>query len=441
MGKMGISGIREMELLEKIGFTRTAGTPEEEKAANILADEIRAIGCEPVIDPFEIEDANIITASLEILEPYQKTYEVTGYKCAKSTPVEGIVADFVYVENMIDVNLKNVKDKIVLVNGRVGMDAYKKLIKAEVAGFVSMNGTLIDRVEETDLDIRKIRKTLEMHGLTTAVNVRIADAFEMIQKKASKAKVVLDNQNVTLTSHNVYTEVKGTEYPDEVIMMGAHYDSVPFSQGVYDNGAGSVTIMEALRYFKANPPKRTVKFAWFGSEEIGLEGSKHYVKAYKEEAEKYVLMVNVDVGGIVLGSDCGIVTGPECLTHFVDYFMKTEGYPVRIEQDNYSSDCVPFADAGVPAISFCRFAAPGAEFMHTRHDCLKFLSGDVLEQTATHVTAFTDKMANAVAFPVPHKIPEKIVEKIDNYLFKKEIEEVEKKKKKEENKDEKKEEK
>ena len=431
---MQISGQREMELLQKIGFIRTAGTAEEEKAANILADEIRAIGCEPVIEPFEIEDANVITASLEILEPYQKTYEVTGYKCAKSTPAEGIVADFVYVENMIDVNLKDAKGKIVLVNGIVGMDAYKKLLKAEVAAFITMNGSLLDRLEESDLNTRKIRKTLEVQGLATAVNVRISDAFEMLQKKASKAKIVLDNQNVTLTSHNVYTEIKGTEYPDEIIVIGAHYDSVPFSTGVYDNGAGSVTIMETLRHFKENPPKRTIKFAWFGSEEIGLEGSKHYVKVNKEAFDKYQLMINVDVGGTVIGSDCSIVTGPECLAHFTDYFMKTEGYPVRVENDNYSSDCVPFADAGVPAISFCRFAPDGAGFMHSRHDVLKYLSADVLQQSATHITAFADKMANAKAFPVPHKIPDSIVEKIDKYLFKKEMEEAEKKKKENEEK-------
>ena len=64
--------------------------------------------------------------------------------------------------------------------------------------------------------------------------------------------------------------------------FGAHYDSVDFSKGVYDNGAGSVINMEILRYFKENPPKRTLKFMWYGSEEIGLEGSWAYVKAHKE---------------------------------------------------------------------------------------------------------------------------------------------------------------
>lgn len=417
-----------MELLKKIGFIRTAGTEEELKAAEILAEEIRSIGCEPEIEPFEIEDANIVKATLEVVEPYQKVYEVTGYKCAESTPEEGITAELIYAENMLDVNLANAKGKFVLVNGRVNMECYKRLIKAQVAGFITMSGTLLDKLEETDLDTRKIRSVMQMQGTTTAVNIRIADAFEMLQKKASKVKIVLDNQNVTLTSHNVYTEIKGTDFPEEIISFGAHFDSVPFSTGVYDNGAGSVIIMEALRYFKENPPKRTVKFMWYGSEEIGLEGSKHYVKKYKDDLEQHALMINVDVGGCVIGSEMCFVTGPECLTHYVDYFMKTEGYAVRVEQDIYSSDCIPFADNGVPALSFCRFAPDGGAFIHCRHDVIDYLSEDSLEKTAAYVIAFSEKMINATAFPVPHQIPDNIVEKVDKYLFKKDMEEAEKKK-------------
>lgn len=418
---MEISGTREMELLERIGFVRTAGSKEEEKAAHLLADEIESIGCKAKIEPFKIQDADIVKASLTVLQPYKKEYQVTGYKCAKSTPEEGITADLIYAENMLDVNLAEAKGKVVLVNGRVGMDAYKKLIKAQVAGFISMQGTLLDRVEETDLDTRKIRKNLETQGLTSAVNIRIGDAFEMVEKGASKVNLVLDNKNVTLTSHNVYAEIKGTTYPEEIVSFGAHYDSVPFSTGVYDNGAGSVIIMEALRYFKANPPKRTVKFMWYGSEEIGLEGSKHYVKKYAKDLEKHQLMINVDVAGSVLGSESCMVTGPECLSHFTDYFMKTEGYAVRVKQDIYSSDCIPFADAKVPAMSFCRFAPEGGAFIHNRNDVIKYLAPDKLQKTTEYVVKFGEKMINATAFPVPHEIPDNIVEKVDKYLFKKEM--------------------
>ena len=68
---MEICGKREMELLEKIGFTRIAGSPEEEKAAQILKEEVEKIGVPVIVEPFEIEQGIVEKATLEILEPFQ----------------------------------------------------------------------------------------------------------------------------------------------------------------------------------------------------------------------------------------------------------------------------------------------------------------------------------------------------------------------------------
>ena len=95
---MEICGKREMELLEKIGFTRIAGSPEEEKAAQILKAECDAIGVPAIIEPFEIEQGIVEEAVLEILEPFHQEYPVTGYQCAENTPEGGLTAEFVYVE-------------------------------------------------------------------------------------------------------------------------------------------------------------------------------------------------------------------------------------------------------------------------------------------------------------------------------------------------------
>ena len=153
---MEICGKREMELLEKIGFTRIAGSPEEEKAAQILKAECDAIGVPAIIEPFEIEQGIVEEATLEILEPFQQEYPVTGYQCAENTPEGGLTAEFVYVENATDVDLQDVQGKIVLVNGFMRVPLYKKLMKAGVAGIVTMEGELRDRREETDLSTRKL---------------------------------------------------------------------------------------------------------------------------------------------------------------------------------------------------------------------------------------------------------------------------------------------
>lgn len=416
---------REFELLQKIGFVRTAGSPEERKAAEILQAECESMGVPAVIEPFEIETGEVEIAQLEILEPFRQSYPVTGYQCAENTPEEGLIAEFMYVENGTDVDLANAKGKIVLVNGYLRLPLYRRLMKAGIAGLVTMEGTLRDRLEETDLATRKLRRTLRAFGSVPGVNLRVQDAFDMIKRGACKAKLTLKGTTEERTSHNVVATLLGTEKPDEIISFGAHYDSVPFSTGVYDNGAGSVINMEILRYFKENPPKRTVKFMWYGSEEIGLEGSWAYVKGHKEELANHLLMINVDVGGPVLGVDKVAVTAEEKLAGFMEYFTKIHGHGAEVKQGIYSSDSIPFADSGVPGINFSRDGADGAAYIHNRYDTLDFLSAEMLGKTTALVLEFSKAVINAPAFPVDRKIPDTIKEEVEKYLYKKELAEVE----------------
>ena len=421
---MEICGKREFALLEKIGFTRIAGSPEELQAAEILKEECDAMGAPAVIEPFEIEQGIVEEATLEILEPFQQEIPVTGYQCAENTPEGGLVADFLYVEDADEVSLSQAKGKIVLVNGFLRVPLFRKLMKAGVAGIVTMEGELRDKREETDLSTRKLRRTLRAFGNVPLVHTRVLDAIELVRKGASKARIVLKGRTEERTSHNVVATVLGTERPEEIVSFGAHYDSVAFSKGVYDNGAGSVINMEILRHFVEHPPKRTVKFMWYGSEEIGLEGSWAYVKAHKEELEHHLLMINVDVGGPVLGVDKVTATAEDKLATYLEYFVKLEGFAAQVKQGIYSSDSIPFADSGVPGVNFSRDGAQGASYIHNRFDTLSFLSAQALEKTTRHVLAFGDAMANAVVFPVERKIPQNIVEQVEKYLYKKELSEA-----------------
>ncbi|MEG1381302.1 MAG: M28 family peptidase, partial [Ruthenibacterium sp.] len=233
-------GKRAFSLLQKIGYIRTSGSPEELKTAEILKAEAESCGVDAVIEPFDVEDADIAAASLTVLAPYEKTYEVTAYKCAKNTPAEGLVADFYYAENLSDADLAAAKGKIVLMNGYLRLVPYQKLCDAGVAGFITMSGSLLDKEGEADLFTRGLRDKLRTFGVLPGANIAVADAFEMVSKKAEKVRLTLQNAPITRTSHNVIATISGTKYPDEIISFGAHFDSVPFSTGVYDNGAGSV---------------------------------------------------------------------------------------------------------------------------------------------------------------------------------------------------------
>ncbi|MDF2673760.1 MAG: Zn-dependent exopeptidase [Clostridiales bacterium] len=415
---MSINNRREFELLKKIGFIRTSGSDEELKAANILLEEISSIGCEGYIEDFKVPTSKIKKASLKVVEPYEKEYEITPYNCSISTPEGGITTDFVYIEDGLDANLVDLKGKFVLINMSPNPKLYKKLIEAGIAGYITMCGTAKDEENKTDITVARMREKNTQYGKVPALNMRMKDCFHMVQNKTSKVEVELITEDIELTSHNVVVTLEGSKYPDEIISFGAHYDSVPFSTGVYDNGAGSVIIMELLRHFKENPPIRTVKFVWYGSEEVGLLGSKAYLKAHEEELKKHLLMINVDVAGSILGKEMALVTAEQSMVDYIDHVAKIRGLPLKVEQSIYSSDSTAFADAGIPSVTFCRFAPNGGAFIHTRNDVMDYLSAEALEKTAVITRDFSESIINSVVFPIERKIPENMQKELDKYFGK-----------------------
>lgn len=415
---MKFSAKREFELLNKIGFVRTSGTSEEKRAAEILLDEIKAIGVEGELEPFKVDHYEIKKAKFEVLEPYYMEYTVNGYGMSGSTPQEGFECEFEYVENADMVNLVNAKDKIVLINSGFNAKAYENMIKAGVKGFVSYSGTVIDDESKTDLEDRKLNERHLKYGKIPALTIRAKDAMELVRNMPTKVKMTLEQTEGECDSHNVIASIKGSTYENEEIHFVAHYDSVPFSNGVYDNGAGSVIIMELLRYYHENQPKRTLKFIWFGSEERGLLGSKYYTNTHEEELKNVVLTVNVDMAGPILGVNRAFVTADNSLLNMVEYMSKEIGFPISVVQDVYSSDSTPYADKGVPAISFARFGANGGAPGHNRYDLIEHLSADNLLKLTEFIHIFSERTINACVFPVPREIPQNMIDAVDKYLAK-----------------------
>lgn len=409
-----INGKREFELLQKIGFIRTSGTEQEKQAANILLDEIKAIGHLGTIDAFNVKNAVIEEASFEVVEPYQKKYNVKGFTCSGN--LDECIVDFKYVEDLNEVDLADVKGKFILINNRPTIKNFEKICQSGAIGFMTFNGTVKDSDDESDLEERKLRANVKKYGTLPGLNILAKDAHEIVLNKASKVKVKLKQTEQDFTSHNVMVSIQGTDCPLEEVNFCAHYDSVPFSTGVYDNGAGSVIIMELLRYYTQNPPKRTLNFMWFGSEEVGLEGSKHYVKTYQEQLKNQILTINVDVAGCVLGKDQAMVTADMSLVHHIDSLAKYHGLSLNVTQKVYSSDSTPFANAGVPAVSFARFGAPGGAFIHCRHDVIDYLSADSLAHTTKIVQTFADTVVNAKVNPIVREMPENMVKAVHEYL-------------------------
>ena len=393
---MNINGKNQFELLEKMSFVRMGGTAEEKMAADILVEEINAMGLEAVVEEFEIEDADLVAGQLEVLAPFNKKYVVTAYKLSESTPTEGLVAPFYYAENLTAVDLANCKGKIVLVNGFFNLDMFRKLQKAGAVAFITMSGTMIETEENSDLFTRTMSDTIRAFGNMPGANIRITDAFEIVA--------------------------------EEIVSFGGHYDSVEFYKGAHDNAAGSVINMEILRHFAENKPKRTVQVMWYGAEEMGLLGSKAWIKAHESELDKHLCMINTDMAGVVIGYDVARVIATKEATAHCDAFMRRKGYNVGVTQEIYSSDSVPFADKGVPAVNFIRFGHHvGGTFIHCRNDLSKFLSADSIAKTTKFVLDYGIELVESEVFPFERKVPTEMVEKIDKYLSKKELAEAAKK--------------
>lgn len=402
-------------LLEKISFTRVSGSTEEFKCANILKEVVETLGGQAEISPFEVSGYKIKKATLT---GNGKSYEVSGIKGSGNAL---ITAPFYYMETNLDTDKYEIKGKIVLINGVMNVTTYKKLLKYGAVGFISYSGDITDTNNNSDLENKELRDVLRNKGIIPGVHMRTKSAIELVRDNPKEVTLELSQEDFALTSHNVISEITGYMYPDEVITVTAHYDSVEFSKGAYDNGAGSVLIMKLYEYFMKNAPKRTLRFIWCGSEERGLLGSKAYVASLsEEELQKIIFNINVDVAGTVLGTEYASIMAENALVDYVDYISSEIAFPIVTRQDIYSSDSIPFSDKGIPAINLMRFGRPGAAHIHNRHDTMSFISKESLEKTYLFLEYLSNKIINANVFPVKREIPDNIKKKIDEYLFKNE---------------------
>jgi len=403
---------RAFSLLKKIGFTRMGGTEEELAAAKILAEEVKSIGGQARIEEF---DVNAQTIKTQKMFADGVEYEVVAYGNSGSTPKEGLTAPFYYMEFFDnDIAKFEAKGKIVLTNSYMSLATYKSLADTGCVGFITFGGDVLDKKTNSDLMTRELRQPLKDYKTLPGVNMRAADAMKLVKQKPKNITICIEQDEFKSKSRNVIAEIPGDL--EETVVFTAHYDSVNFSKGVYDNGSGSVLLMEMYRHYLKNHPRRTLRFIWTGSEERGLLGSKSYIATHEKDLEKIVLCINVDVGAPVLGIERILVTAEESLTHAIDYMAKELGYAIQVKTDIYSSDAIPFADKGIPGVNFMRDGALGCNHIHDRNDTMFYLSSDALKSTGEFLEKFADRYINSYVFPVPRKIPDDIKKKVDKYL-------------------------
>ena len=125
---------------------------------------------------------------------------------------------------------------------------------------------------------------------------------ELTDSRAEPCKIFLRTNCVMLPdtiAHNVIAEIRGSEFPDEIITIGGHLDSWDPAEGAHDDGAGVVQSMEVINVFRqiGYKPKRTIRVVLFANEENGLRGGTKYAQEAKANNEKHVLAIESDGGG------------------------------------------------------------------------------------------------------------------------------------------------
>ena len=397
-----------MQIFEDTAYVRTGGSPEELRTAQYLQTKVAELGQRAEIVPFDVpmsdmQQAVFLADGVEI--------PCKGYLCAGSGEVE---APLYYLRDTDPFSLSLCRGKIVLFDGYLRYWLYQDLLANGAVGFVSYDGNV--NYADRDIDRRELRAFVHQGNRIPGVNINAKDAVELVRKGVTTAKILLKQEEYTGHSHNVILDLPGET--QEYIAFSAHYDSTSLSQGAYDNMSGSVGLLGIAEYFVQHPHRYSLRFIWCGSEERGLLGSKAYCRD-EEKLKNCVLNINLDMIGCIMGKFISCVTAEEKLCHYITYLGSELGFCVTSEQGVYSSDSTPFADKGVPAVSFARRAPQNTATIHNSYDTLALMKGEQMVEDIDFLIAFADRMANAKRCPVAREIPDNMKEKLDVYLNRK----------------------
>ncbi len=192
-------------------------------------------------------------------------------------------------------------------------------------------------------------------------------------------------ENLDLTIANVVGERRGEVTPEEIVIIGGHFDSVSdqcpsFCPGAEDNGSGTACAMAAARAFRNEPFRRTVRYVAFDAEEWGMIGSGAYAKHCAQEGEKIIAFLNADM--VCYDEDAGArddySLACNMYTWLFDYLVSTGGLygnDLIYDREEWISDHGPFWSAGYAAIGAIEGGVgPGKvmeyPYYHTTEDTL-----------------------------------------------------------------------
>ncbi len=306
---------------------RLSGSPQAARAVEYVAAQMRALGAEVTLEKAKVphwvrgaETAEVVAWPGQAPGTTQKVV-LTALGGSVATPPEGLTAEVVVVDDWKQLHALPAgaaKGKILLFDHKFdkqlaaqgsGLEAYGDAVAYRGAGpiagaSVGAIAVLVRSAGGADYRLPHTGLTEYADGVPKipAAAVTAEDA-DLLKDLAAQGPVRL---HLTLTpqtlpdadSYNVIADWKGTEHPEQVVIVSGHLDSWDLGTGAIDDGAGVVVSMQAIHLLHdlGIHPRRTVRFIAWMSEEEGSEGAAQYMADHKEETASHIGAIETDLG-------------------------------------------------------------------------------------------------------------------------------------------------
>jgi len=432
------------EVSDDIGG-RVTGSAEAAKAIAWGIEKMKAIGLENVhTESFQLfRGWKRISADAEIVSPIQRRVMIDSLGWVGSTPAGGVEAEVVPVNlYQMDEELRNPSEwrgKVLLTiskgtNAPGNLDRMIKFLRfiraAQAAGAAAViggqSGSKAAGMHMTHTGVVGFDLAFDVPVVSMAAEdhdqiVRFLDAGKTV-----RLRINVQNQftNGPVESANVVGEIRGSQYPEQIIVVGGHLDSWDLASGTTDNGCGTATTLGAAQAIVKSgmKPRRTVRFVLFTGEEQGLDGSRAYTRQHASEMKNHLADVILDDGqGPVVELQLG---GRSDLVGAVQKFasaLEAFGNISVDDEAEFGTDTGPFVLAGLPGINLSQDSPDYRYTHHSPVDTLDKVDPAILDRNAAvmALTAFwiADRPERLAAPWPAAKTAQMLIDKhMDNFL-------------------------
>ncbi len=375
------------ELTDSFGG-RLTGSPAYQRAAEWAAAKFRASGIKNVrLEPFTLPNGwQRGPARGQMLSPMSRTLHLESVAWSPSTPLGGVQGEVVVAGDLAEDKIKSqaaqLKGRVVMLDTKkIYADGYFKALPRIHASYDLFKNAGVLAVISPDRTISNVLNAQDTFWGAQLSSIPVAqlgmEDSQLIQRLLEQGPVTIQFELNNIVSgptqvNDVVAEIRGSERPEEWILIGAHFDSWDYGTGAQDNGTGSAMVLEAARALMAlgKPPRRSIRFALWGGEEQGLLGSYAYTQAHAHELDKCIAVLNTDSGaGHPRGWKVdGRKDVQDAMQPLSDSLLKDLSAGDLSMDLAYDTDDGPFVLQGVPALDLWVDTSHYGEIHHKSSD-------------------------------------------------------------------------